>query len=236
MDAYLYNLRHPIDRLLAWYIYERPSSCVSNEETLHACEAAQAVAKHPNGYTWQFFVDCFSSQDYLSLAFISKTSQGCNQLFSKVLANDVHASGFRETPFKYDLRYYTNKMINQYTNKTVPVLRSQNMFKDLHDLEVFMDGNGTFPRKETFHDLVPSDELTRYYGQVCWKGTMHEELYEYRRLIPRAANFNERTKRSTINGAANDRCGFSSWKVMERIMMKKQPQQQMRMVCDNVSS
>jgi hypothetical protein len=219
VDAYLYNLRHPIDRLLSWYLFEKPSSCISKDTTKKACEAREDVIKHKHGYAAQFYVDCFPSQEYLSYAFTDHMSKHCNMLFGRVINNEPgFRAGFREKPFKFDLRYYTNKTIDQYPNKTVLIIRSQIIFQDLQDLEVLMGGNGTFRIKETFHDHLSSDELRRNYGLLCRK--MREELYEYRRLIQLAANLDEATKQATIDGAAN-RCGFSSWKQMEQTMKNK---------------
>lgn len=213
VDAFLYNLRHPLDRMLAWYFYEHPAFCISKQQTQKACQAAQDVARHKEGFASQFFVTCFPSPHNLSVAFTNRMSKKCNKLIHQVIGNKVKGCGFRETPFRYDIRYYTNKTIVQYPNKSVLVVRSQVIFEDLHDLELQLGGNGTFKIKETFHDKVLSDELTRHYGPLCW--AMRKELYEYRRLLQLSVNLDPATKEATIASAAN-RCGFSSWNEMEQ--------------------
>jgi len=213
VDAYLYNLRHPIDRMLAWYLYEHPASCLNERETPLACKAAKDVTAKPKGDASIFFRKCFPTQDYLPLAFTDRISRKCTKLAQQVIENNVKGPGFRQTPFHYDIRYYANKTIDQHPNKTVLVVRSESIFEDLYDLELKLGGNGTFQAKKNYHDRVASDELTHYYGPLCC--VIQKEMFAYRRLLMLSANLDDATKETTIARAAN-RCGFSSWSEMEQ--------------------
>lgn len=220
-DAYLYNLRHPIDRVISWYLREHPSSCLDDIKTRLACETARDITADPRGYAARFFQKCFPTENLLPLAFDStyNMSQMCRNLARQVLNNEVKGPGFKETPFHYDVRYYANKTIDSHPNKTVLVVRSESILADLLDLERKVGGNGTFKVKESFHDRVTNDELTDCCAPLCF--AMREEVRAYRRLLDLAVNIDEASKEATVVSAAQY-CGFPSWVEMEEQMTKRE--------------
>ena len=136
-DAYLYNVRHPIDRILAWYQYEHPSRCNhDSKDTRKACSTWRDIQEHSNGNAAQFFVTCFPTAPLFVLAFTtnnttSRVSHACTKLAHHVLQNQVTGPGFSQAPFGFPLQQYTRPTIDEYPHKRVLVVRSESIWTDL---------------------------------------------------------------------------------------------------------
>lgn len=214
-NAFLYNLRHPVDRMFAWYQMERPEACVDKQTTWKACVTAKECKSNPHGETALFYETCFPTQDLLPLALddgSSKISSECKALFRRVMDGKVTGPGFQQTPFQFDMRYYADKTIDLHPETNVLLLRSEHLWSDINALEKQLGGNATFhslDNSEEYH--APNDEAT--YGPFCC--AMMEELSTYRRLLNLAVNLDTKSKETTLTEASK-RCGFDSWKEMEK--------------------
>ena len=222
-DAFLYNLRHPVDRMISWYHYEHPQSCLDTPETRLACRAAQEVNRHPNGETARFFTKCFPTIDLLSQAFQHPHSTNlpndCVQLAHDVLEGKVSGRGFKH--IFYNMHYYTNLTLDQHSENKVLVVRTESLWKDFKDLDVQLGGSGNFGAiegtrdshgSETYKKNVTTPSLDQYSLLCC---ALSDEMELYRHLMNRAVNLNGDEKETTILNAAKQ-CGFSSWKEMEK--------------------
>lgn len=221
-DAYLYNLRHPVDRMLSWYHYEHPDSCMNNQETILACKSAKESTKYPGGVTARFYRECFPTQDRLSLPFRqsdkSLMSDNCTDLARKAIDGRlIDERGFKH--ISYNMRYYYNKTIKEFPSKAVLVVRTENLWDDLKDLDLKLDGYGSFGGLEGSKDSHGSEQYrntnntlsSQDFTQLCC--ALQDEMHIYRRLLERSVNLDEASKNATITGAAR-RCGFSSWNEM----------------------
>ena len=211
-EAYLYNLRHPIDRIMSWYQFERPDACMNTEETRKACSTAHEIELHPQGETALFFETCFPSKHLLPLAFndAGDLSHECTELARQVVEGRMDGPGFRQTPFQFDMRYYASKTIDRYPDKNVLVIRSEYVWDDLNDLDLKLGGTGSFHAREGNEEYHTSKDAADYRSLCCM---LQEEMRTYRRLLELAVNIDGKSKETTIMSAAK-RCGFSSWDKM----------------------
>lgn len=222
-NVFLYNLRHPVDRMISWYYYEHPQSCLDTPETRLACRAAQEVDRKPNGDTARFFVKCFPTIDLISQAFnhstMSSLSLDCVKLAHDVLEGKVNNRGFKH--IFYNMHYYTNLTLDQHLENKVLVVRIESLWQDFKDLDVMLGGNGNFGAIEGTHDSHGSETYKKnvtklsmdQYSLLCC--ALSEEMDIYRNLMKLAVNLNESEKETTVGNAAKQ-CGFPSWKEMEK--------------------
>lgn len=216
-DAFLYNLRHPIDRVVAWHHFEHPYSCVDDNVTFNACRTMEIVDEFPGGLVGQFYIDCFPTPDLLPLAFANNDTlmtPECIKLAHKVFNDETpHVYGFTQTPFKFDLRYFTKVTIDVYPHtKSVLVLRSESLWDDLNDLERQLGGGRTFDSVEDQNMETDMRINGTDYGPVCCK--MIDEMRAYRRLLLLSVNLDGPSKEETL-ATAVEKCQFSSWREME---------------------
>ena len=220
-DAYLYNLRHPVDRMISWYYYEHPGSCLHNRETKVACGTAKEIAAKPDGRAARFYKNCFPTQDLLPLAFSPSgrnvLNHSCADLARKAIEGRIDGTGFKH--IWYNINYYTERTIQKYPGKGVLVVRTESLWDDLKDLDLKLGGFGSFGSLEGTKDTHGSEQYHKIndtlpaagYQLLCC--AMQEEMHTYRRLLDRAVNLDEAAKIFSTTSAAR-RCGFSSWNDM----------------------
>jgi hypothetical protein len=222
-DAFLYNLRHPLDRLLSWYQSAHPQSC--NKHNISSCKTKRRIQRNPNGMEALFF-KCFPKITQLPLAVstpagrkrLNKTS--CIDLAYKAIQGRItDEKTFLD--MQYNTNYYFTRTIETYPSKGVLVARTESLWDDLNDIDLRLGGNGTFGLVNKESNELPdiqngqrSDTLPLSVGDsasLCC--AMQQELHAFRRLLDRAVNLNEASKQATISNAAQ-RCGFSLWDEM----------------------
>jgi len=221
-DAFLYNLRHPVDRMISWYNYEHPKSCMHNRQTKRACATARHIKKHPGGSSAKFFNDCFPTQEHLPLlasksAGSDTVSQACSDLAKEVIAGERYGKGFKH--MYYNMEHYTNRTIDKYPDKSVLVVRTESLWDDIKELDIMLGGKGTFGGIEGTRDSHGSEKYKKSngtlsvteYGILCC--AIEREMNIYRHLLELAVNFDDKATKDTITRTAN-KCGFSSWDEM----------------------
>lgn len=227
-DAFLYNLRHPVDRMISWYNYEHPKSCMHNRQTRRACRTKKHIKKRPNGSAAMFYNDCFPTQQRLPLLGLHSTSTGsdtglsqeCFELGRKVIRGEKYGKGFKH--MYYNMLHYANETIYEYPDKGVLVIRTESLWEDLKDLDTMLGGRGTFGGIEGTKDSHGSEKYKQKtggtgtlsvedYGLLCC--AIMPEMNVYRNLIESAANLDDSATKAAISQTAN-KCGFANWDEM----------------------
>jgi Sulfotransferase family len=221
-----------------------------------ACRNRQTVLDRPDSWEARFFA-CFPTLEFMAQGLAVKNdSTRCSRMLRHVL-NGQGGSGGGDTTTGQDVvghlaanyQYYHRHTIglsmsslpsssshaNATTNnnRTVLVLRTESLWEDLKELDIFLGGNGYF-RKEGLrvshlhkdqqpqHDQHKAEEVP--VQQVLYKDAvvlspqggkllcceMHEELAIYRELLLRAVNLNATQQRATL-AAALELCRATSW-------------------------
>lgn len=228
-DAFLFNLRHPIDRIIAWHRFENPHYCIDNQTTSKACATMQFVEEYPHEEGAVFYVDCFPTPDLFASAFATTNtlSPECIKLAHQVFNNKISGPGFSQTPFYYNLRYYSERTIDLFAEKIVLVVRSESVWDDLNGLERQLGGSTRF---DTLQDSnLESDMRSNAkvdYGPLCCQ--MIDEMREYSRLLQLALNLDEAAKKDTLTRAVQ-LCNFTYWSEMEQTCQQQRHQQQQDM-------
>ena len=234
-NAYLFNLRHPVDRMMSWYHYEHPKSCLHNTATRIACHSAIAIKEEPRNETALFFQTCFPNQHDFAGAFNSSGTsvleRACIRLAHHVVKGNAGKhygsdgdqikpiQGFKHITF--NMRYYVGRTLAKYPDKDVLVVRTESMWDDLKDLDLKLGGYGIFGQREGYKDSHGSETYKQEkdslsgeeYSLLCC--ALQEDMDVYRQLIMRAVNLDEEDKYATIAKTA-ERCGFPSWDDMVR--------------------
>lgn len=229
-DAFLFNLRHPVDRMMSWYHYEHPKSCLHNTATRIACHSATTIEKEPENKTALFYKTCFPNQHDFAAAFKSNGTsvleRMCINLAHHVVKgnagqhygnNGEHIKpiqGFKHITF--NMRYYVTRTLANFPDKDVIVVRTESMWDDLKDLDLKLGGYGIFGQREGYKDSHGSETYKQEkdvlsgdeYSTLCC--ALQEEMDMYRQLVMRAVNLDEEDKYATIANTA-ERCGFPSW-------------------------
>lgn len=68
---YLFSIRHPLHRLVSWYVYNHPQSCDPRESNSPSCKSSD--------WKTQFF-ECFPTLEALGRGHISKKAGNCAQV------------------------------------------------------------------------------------------------------------------------------------------------------------
>ncbi len=221
-DAYMYNLRHPVDRMISWYNYEHPESCMKSlgRQTKRACATRHHIRRHPDAKANVFFNQCFPTQK--ELPFIDGNLTGSNIHLSDnclLLAKEVINGEHRLKGFKhmfYNMHHYTKATIDKHPERSVIVIRTESLWQDLKDLDIRLGGNGNFGAIEGTRDSHGSEQYKKSnatfsvtdYGRLCC--VIQKEMNIYRRLVELAVNLDEAETEATISRTAS-KCGFESW-------------------------
>ena len=79
-DAFLLNIRHPVDRAVSWYRYVHPAHCdlTKHDRSSPVCIAARQLRTRPAGWVSQFFGQCFPTVQAWAEAYYSNSSNNNN--------------------------------------------------------------------------------------------------------------------------------------------------------------
>jgi hypothetical protein len=227
-NCLLFNIRHPVDRVVSWYKQVHPENCEGNSKWSLACKAKNEIGKDPDGWVASFFERCFPTIEDLAESFAIKSKTTIEQTTKKTdvnansnqtscndLAYELFQSGEKnENAIARDaacnFRYYHNKTLDKHPEKEVWVL------EDLNALEVLLGG------VEGQYDLEYAANLTRPIAEFMQKQTvservtkllccaMQDEFVVVNDVLHRAANFNNVLKYQAWSENLNE-CGFGSW-------------------------
>lgn len=230
-DAYLFNLRHPVDRMISWFNYEHPDSCMDNGQTERACETKQDIENYPGCKADLFYRRCFPTPESLPLLALAMNhtdtpllSRACSKLARKVIRGKVFERGFKH--MYYNMHHYAVETIDEYPDREVLVVRTESLWKDVKDLDILLGGTGSFGEIEGTRDSHGSEHYKRSnstfsdsdYGLMCC--ALRKEMILYHRLVSLSVNLDNAAKEQTI-ALTSRKCGFSSWDEMMSVCINQ---------------
>jgi hypothetical protein len=240
--SYLYNLRHPVDRTISWYHYIDPQNCRREDPKSPSCGTAWAISQNPrNGWEAEFFGRCFPTvEDWaqalamptpatttvssLPMAISNSSSSNhtdCSELAWSSLAGNIDiAKHGVAAHMVFNFHYYTKKTIGKFPSKEVLVIRTENLWQDLGDLDRLLGGDGAFGHLYG-SSVTHGSENHKNRRSISEAGVkllccaLQDELNIFRDLVNRATNLNDETKQESSLKAVT-RCGAESWEDLEK--------------------
>ena len=220
-DGYLYNLRHPVDRMTSRRNYEHPGSCVKSlgRQARRARAARRETRKRPGARASAFFNECFPTQK--DLPFIdgnltghdTHRGKGCLVLAREVINGEHGLKGFKRV--FYNVHRYAKATIDKHPERSVIVIRTESLWQGLKDLDVRLGGNGNFGAIEGARGSRGSEKRKKSNatfsaaecGRLCC--AIEKEMSICRHLVELAVNLDEAETEATTSQAASKR-GFDS--------------------------
>lgn len=192
---YLFSIRHPLQRLVSWYVYNHPQSCDPRESNSPSCKSSDWKTK---------FFDCFPTLEVLGGGQISKEKDDdCAQ----VLWNGWYGrlSNVKDPNHLYwNYQFYWNQTMAHWP-KPLLVVRQEHLTMDLNHLESYL-GTKSTPRPWRPSDAqhfvtgrVPSTLTIKATQNLCC--LLQTEMEIYQRLIQLAENLSDTDKMETIDQA-----------------------------------
>jgi hypothetical protein len=239
--SYLYNLRHPVDRTISWYRYIDPQNCRKDKPKSPSCSTVLAISQNPhNGWEAEFFGRCFPTVEDWAQALATPTPTtrpttttvsslptvitnssssnhtDCSKLAWSTLAGDINVKKHNVAAHMvFNFRYYTQHTIGKFASKEVMVVRTENLWQDLGDLDRLLGGDGTFGDLHG-SSVTHGSEHHQNRRSISESGAkllccaLQDELNIFRDLMNRATNLDEETKRESSLKTVT-RCGAESW-------------------------
>jgi hypothetical protein len=186
-----------------------------------SCTTEKKITAKPGGMASKFFA-CFPQIDQWVLALRQDSNvSGCSELAWKVAKGDMpRKQGFSALMY-YNVRSYASRTTLRYPEKPVFVIRTEHLWKDATDVDLFLGGNGTFGENEgskytqgseAFNTSRKSPLLVEDIKTLCCG--LIDEMDIYRELVLRAVNLGKVSAQETWQGAIQ-RCGASSWEELK---------------------
>ena len=234
LTGYLFNVRHPVDRMISFYNYIHPGFC---NKTIYRnsvnCQAQHQVEVDPNGFAAQFF-GCFPAlEDWVSIFrtnssdMQTKTTKECVALGQKAILGQEDEALVAHTKANYRANMdrtilssldsteqtHANQRLQQ---KQVMVVRTNSMWDDLKGVDRYFGGTGDFGAVEgtrvthgSEHRNTSKAILTPdSYRVMCC--ALRGEMIAAVHLIQQAVNLDPIEKASTLDNMIRS-CGAISW-------------------------
>jgi hypothetical protein len=234
-----------VDRTISWYHYVAPQNCHKNEPKSPSCSTAWAIAQNPhNGWEAQFFGRCFPTvEDWaqtlatttpktLTLApkttttassLISNSSSSnhidCSELAWSSLAGNIDINKHPVAAHMvFNFHYYTQKTVTKFPSKEVLVVRTENLWQDLGDLDRLLGGDGAFGTLHGSSVTHGSEHHKSRNRSISESGAkllccaLQDELNIFRDLVDRKS---ERDQAGSLIKTVT-RCGAESWEDLEK--------------------
>jgi Sulfotransferase family len=172
-NTYLFNVRHPLERIQSWYNYVHPKHCVRGNHTPEAphgasattnqprkkpglsCEAHRQAVENPHGFVATFFQTCFPTLNDWAEAIQSVPNEmppspwsaQCRQLaMDSIHGNLNRHDDALATHLMANYRHYMHRTIHQdHPAHDVMVVRLDHLWTDLRQIDRhFFRGTGDF--------------------------------------------------------------------------------------------
>jgi Sulfotransferase family len=157
INSLLFNLRHPVDRLVSWYRYVHPRTCrdqnVSKSYSV-SCLTRDALAQDPLRQSWEykFFEQCFPTINEWAIALSAPPSTAvepdhgqpptnCHQLaWDTALGKIQLETSSLAAHTRFNLRYYVAQTLGRKEDdhREILVVRTAHLWQDLLQLEHFL--------------------------------------------------------------------------------------------------
>jgi hypothetical protein len=236
--SYLYNLRHPVDRTISWYRYVSPKNCHKDDPRSPSCGTAWAISQNPrDSWETEFFGRCFPTVEDWAQALATTTTASsfpvetsnsstsnytdCSELAWSSLAGKIDIGKHPVAAHMVaNFHHYTNKTIARFPSKEVLVVRTEDMWQDLVNLDRLLGGDGVFGHLHG-SSVTHGSEKHKDRRSISESGAklfccaLQDELRIFRDLMNRATNLDRETKlESSLKTVI--RCGAQSWEDLEK--------------------
>jgi hypothetical protein len=213
-NSYLFNVRHPVDRAISWYRYVHPEHCKNKKKSgSPVCIAKWQLQNNPTGWVGQFFQQCFPQVEDWAMG-LHNNNTLCLKLAKQTFEGDLSE---KEVPLAAHMianyKHYIEKTVRIKKDAQVLVVRTDSLWQDLKDLDIWLGGKGEFGQAEG-SAVTHGSEHYHHSQELSEKATTHfccalqEELTLYRELIERAENLED--KEQELRNSVQ-RCGAKSW-------------------------
>mmetsp|Transcript_14928 Transcript_14928/g.43478 ORF Transcript_14928/g.43478 Transcript_14928/m.43478 type:complete len:551 (-) Transcript_14928:97-1749(-) len=222
-DNFLINIRHPVDRILSWYIYEHPANTpVTMPTEVDGCEQLMLYS-------------CYPTLDELATVGLADPRPAPGQSLLRVGTNLTSAecshwawaavTGTVGAEYHNVLNYdwYAQHILSTKTNAQLYALRVEHLDQDWRTIDVLLGGTGNWSPAEAgdgHANSAASKDLNVKSKAVSNEGVQHlcralcEEIQVYKAILHRAVNLKKRDIRDSLRElkvkcpfqAANDRC------------------------------
>jgi len=169
--SFLYNLRHPVDRVASWYDYVNPHHCRMltahslTAPTRESCHALKMLNEQPDSWIALFFGVCFptfaawvesvynftvqeTTISTPSSSMASSSNVNSESSCQHLAINSLQGRGMKleEIPLAAHLIANLRANINQFpfkpSEREVLVIRTEHLWDDLKHLDVIVGGTG----------------------------------------------------------------------------------------------
>ena len=150
----------------------------------------------------------------------SKTTSACSSQYWNMLSSTALQLKGSEGILGHwvmNYHYYLQRTIALQPNTTVLALRTESMWSDLKDLDIYFGGTGYFKNfglrvTHNSEEFIDQANLSPEGGKMLCCILQHE-LELYRMIVQRAVNLNE-TERSLTLANSVKNCGMESWQAL----------------------
>jgi hypothetical protein len=242
--SYLYNLRHPLDRAVSWYRYVSPKNCRVYREQSPSCRTAAVISENPHhGWAAEFFGRCFPTVEDWAQALATPTPPttattasslpmdasdssssnhtDCSELAWASITGKIDADEHPQAAHMvYNFQYYRDKTIARFPSKEVLVVRMEELWQDLGDLDRLLGGDGTFGHLHG-SSITHGSQHHKYHRSVSESSAtllccaLQDEMRIFRDLMNRATNLDKETKLESSLQTVT-RCGAESWEDLQK--------------------
>ena len=239
--AFLFTLRHPLDRTMSWFHYVHPQHCQLNQTQTRSssrqnCMALDNVQTHPDGWLAQFFHDCqFTTMarwaDALLLELQSTSTTNSNNhnnpcytlARTSLLGGPSHIGSMEQVPLASHLisniRVNNEATAHRFPQTPVIIVRTESLWQDLQELDRLLGGSGEFGGKAVENVVMNAkrSDIKSTAEGLSKRQTqllccgLQQELLAYKELLEQAVNFSLKEKQTTLQ-LTLERCYFESWK------------------------
>ncbi|EEC44997.1 predicted protein [Phaeodactylum tricornutum CCAP 1055/1] len=215
-DAFLFSLRHPLDRTLSWFRNFDPQNCPEGKRTKASCLTAHSIKNDPTSWAGHFFGVCFSSAEAWAQA-LSHPKDKCNVLaWDTILGRIAIQDESLVAHMTANIRRYAKATAARYPEKDVLVVRMEYMWKDLKALDLSLGGTGRFgamagskvAHGSEVYEFQNEDLSAASVVTMCC--ALRDEMEVFYSLLHKAQNLDAVHKRRTWEDALSY-CGSTSW-------------------------
>mmetsp|Transcript_36318 Transcript_36318/g.72294 ORF Transcript_36318/g.72294 Transcript_36318/m.72294 type:complete len:352 (+) Transcript_36318:94-1149(+) len=210
--AFLFSLRHPVDRIVSWFQYMHPANCVPNIPS-GACN----LKKDNNPWGIKFYQTCFPDINDLGRSIVKPTTNGsidCSDLGIETVQGNGPEGPSNHMHYNYF--YYFNRTLHQYPNRIILAVRQERLWEDLRSVEKFLGGDAQRPFQDQGPTITHGSEKFRYRASLdpdlvpplCC--TIIQEVKTYKYLLEEAVNL-ESSQKSISIMALLKKCQIHNW-------------------------
>jgi Sulfotransferase family len=242
-DSFLFVMRNPVDRFLSWFHFVHPFGCRTSGM---AC-GVKAVYLRGINPSLDLFVSCFPreidlvarvsnrQQRPLQIAKMEQkamaqqllqstrqmkaknTSSQCLPLLHRLVRGKPmgHFTGHLNS----NLEWYANNTHYNYPNKPILIIRTNNMWEDVRQIDIAMGGAGDFGKvdgKKETHNTLSADQRHQWTPEerkpLCC--VLMREFEVYMDLLNKAINLTPEQIEETWQNDMNT-CDASSWEDLQ---------------------